>query len=102
MKKDDNINTDIVNIDNNNILTGKQKSILKYLSDCLDCSNCYWAGGTALSAVFKHRLSEDIDIFFLKDNIINFDRLITRVGKKFQIQVETNLKNDTLNMLSIM
>ncbi len=85
-------------IDNNKILTAHQKKVLKYLSDILDCSNCYWAGGTGLAAVYEHRLSEDIDIFFMKDNVINFDKIIYQLNEKFKVQVETNLKNDTLNM----
>jgi hypothetical protein len=87
-----------ISIEDNKILTDKQKNVLKFLSDILDCSICYLAGGTGLAAVYEHRLSEDIDIFFTKDNIINFDKIIYQLKKKFNIQVETNLKNDTLNM----
>jgi predicted nucleotidyltransferase component of viral defense system len=87
-----------INIENNKILTEKQKIVLKHLSNILDCSNCYWAGGTGLAAVYEHRLSEDLDIFFTKDNVINFDKIINQLTKKFDVQVETNLKNDTLNI----
>lgn len=87
-----------ISIENNKILTLKQKVILKFLSNILDCSNCYWAGGTGLSVVYEHRSSEDLDIFFIKDNVINFDKIIYQLNKKFNLQVETNLRNDTLNV----
>jgi len=87
-----------ISIENSKILTSQQKKVLKYLSNILDLKNCYWAGGTGLAAVYSHRLSEDIDIFFINDDVINFDKIIYQLNKKFKVQVETNLKNDTLNM----
>lgn len=48
----------------NRILSKRQEELLLYFASSNVSKQIYWGGGTALSACyFKHRLSEDIDLF---------------------------------------
>jgi len=55
-------------IEYNPILTKHQKTLLAHFKRWSECTKFYITGGTALSAFYlRHRLSEDLDFFFVDE-----------------------------------
>lgn len=65
----------------NKILTDKQIKILEFIShNSFLRDRFYWTGGTVLAEIyFKHRLSEDLDLF--SDDLYSKDILIFEINK---------------------
>lgn len=65
----------------NQTVTPGTLSLLRELMHVEELKDFYLVGGTALSLIYGHRISEDLDLFSL-DKFVN-DELINNLSKKF-------------------
>lgn len=72
-------------IDHNPILTKHQKTLLAHFKRWSECTKFYITGGTALSAFYlRHRLSEDLDFFFVDE--VEIEPILTFLRSLPEIQ----------------